>query len=324
MIVTRSAPIIVKRSYDEHDDYRKLLWSTFKQVYEEQHRGRKPFFEDVMMPLVRDNAAFIRLDDGTGYPSPIPAIGKERKIITDYVSEGEARSFDSAFLRFIDAFLQLYRPTFATTSGWGASLDEIGAALGEFLPDPAVTTAASGQRRLLERGQIISGLYEYPEIDTFQRHHGVRRCVAFQTGTSFHYLLTFDFRFDISEEAVPFKKRNLDIFYGFCLPGRDFSPVLMRSAAEGERLTGLLYAPGALVDLSGPAFDELTLEVFTTDKAHQGSRNGQTAGDAWAKTLEIHYGPRLRRFLTRVVDPDRKSSLMRTVDFIRSKVIYKL
>lgn len=294
------------------------MWATFSIVYANDPKGRKPFFADIMEPLIHKHADLIHFEDGDRCLAPIPVLDESRRILTDYIADGNSREFGDVFLRFIDAFLQLRVPRFKASAADADSVDTIGMAIGEFLQDPVVARARSN---LALSAQSILGIYEYPEIDTFQRHRGVMRCIAFLTGKSIDYLSALDFQFDPSADPAPFNDKNVDLFNGFCIPGRAFSPIVMRSARTRERLNGLLYTPGVLVDLSGPLFDDLTLEVFTTDKAHQGSRPDLLTDPAFVRTLALHYGPRLRRFLKRVHDPDRQKFLRRIVDRLKLKVL---
>lgn len=313
----RLNPVVVRETYDD-EFYREFLWNAFTVEYRKGsvRRRRSPFVEKEFWPLLEEHAGRIHIDNGEKYEFDVSVLYADYKRITQYVNNPPQRIKAPEFLRCIDAFLQLRIPGFNSDFMPYRNTDAVGLALGEFLRDPRLAKMRSS---LDERAKSLLGIYKYREVDTLQRHHGVERCVAFVAGKNADYVLMLDFLCDAAKAKNVIlhgrhPEKAVDLFQGFCIPGQDFSPVFMRSAYDRERLSGLLYAPRALVDLSDPAFNELTLEVFTTRKEHQGSRHDKTSDPALAKALEIYHGPRLRRFLKRVDGKREVKALNNVVD----------
>lgn len=297
----REKTVIVRKSY--HDKtYRTFLHDAFRLEYQRDGRGRQPFYLNVIQPLIDDNIHLIKIDTGDDFQFQFPALHRDFRNISEYIRKDNIKTTPDAFLRMIDAFMQLKVPGFNATFLEHQRSDETGLAMGEFLRDPGAATSRS---RLALNAEPIVGIYEYEDIDTFQEYRGAKRIVSFLRGERIDYLLMLDFDFEAALSSTIRWDEHLNLIHGFCVPGEAFSPVVMRSLREHKRHLGLLYAPGNLIEMYGGVFDELTYEIFTTDKEQQGSRqvdHKYADFPEFAEALEIHYGPRLRKHLSKVTD----------------------
>ena len=206
-------------------------------------------------------------------------------------------------MRIIDAFMQIQHPGFDLGFNKIHTADTVGQFLGTYLRDQSVL--ADGMQQALNVQKIVGpqkiiGIYEYEEIDTHREESGNMRIVCFLSGASNDYLKVIDFIFDDRTDTGIPEGGNRNFITGFCIPSEAFSPLIMRSGSYKTRHLGLLYTPGNLVDMAGGVLDELTYEIFTTNKQQLGSATkarDDTHDQLFAKTLDIHYGPRLKHHL---------------------------
>lgn len=289
-------------------------------------KGMESYFRDVMRPLVEANEHRILLDtDGSRPDFDYEQLANNRKMLTDFVgdrdkSKSGQRDFNVSFLRLVDAFLQLTRPGINSAFKKTISVDDLGQSLGAFLRDQK-SMRNPGQQALNVQKALnvknVIGMYEYDEVDTHLEETGVQRVLVFLRGKSIDYLRVVDFIFDTSSDSTFRDHSNLNSVTGFCVPGKEFSPVLMRSTTYGTRHLGMLYTRGDLVEMSGGSLDDLTFELFTTNTSQLGSANKSGASEQtllFAQALDIHYGPRLRQDLVPVTNSLAKAKISKIVE----------
>lgn len=316
--------ITVRTSYIEDARYREKLRRQFRQKYLEVEGGRSPFFNTVMRRAFDRFSGEMRRDDGEKFTPNLDSLEDNLKRITDYVSlsaKHKTRRFDVGFLRIIDAFMQIKDAGFDRPFQDSTTSDSVGEILGGFLKDPSSDLE---KRQLGKNANKILGIYEYKEVNTHQKFSGSSRIVAFISRDTIDYLKVIDFMLRETGNKFEAKIQYRDVVSGFCIPGDEFSPLIMRSLTYQTRHLGLLYTAGNLVDMDGGLLDDLIYEVFTTNQRHKGSafKSEKYKNDPLiAKALDIHYGPRLRRNLQIVTNIDRKNSLLKIISNIEMTVL---
>jgi len=309
--------VIVRKNYDDKS-YRSFLHDSFRIEYKSDGRGRTPYYLNVIQKILDENISDIRID--TGEPFHYPDLHRDFRNISEYVRDHSLVRDPDDFLRMIDAFLQLKVPGFNDAYQKRQDADDTGMAMGAFLRDP---TSVKDRYQLARNKQAVVGTFEYQDIDTFQEYRGAKRIVTFLGGNDrIDYLLMLDFDFEAALSKNFRRNEYLNLVYGFCIPGEEFSPVVMRTLRHHKRHLGLLYAPGNLIDMAGGVFDELTYEIFTTDKGQQGSKiHADDYSLDFAKALEIHYGPKLRKHLTKVTDKGVLEQLSERISYIEMELL---
>ena len=317
MLMSRSGKIIVVRKKYDEKTYRDFLHDAFSIERNRDRRGREAYYWQVMHSLVENYSSQIVLDSGEDYLFSPPIMDDRCRMISAYIKKDALKRNPEPFLRMIDAFMQLKVPGFNSAFTQHLSMDATGLNMGEFLRDP---NAALSRPQLALNAQSIIGLYKYKDVDTFQGFRGGNRYVAFLAGENIDYLLMIDLQFDTELDLSSGQDQRYRIVYGFCIPGEEFSPVIMRSLTKHNRQIGILYTSGNLIDMAGGHFEEMVFEIFTTDKDHQGSKSkNRTIGKDpnMAKAFELHYGPKLRRHISKVSKPQEFRKVSDKIDKIR-------
>lgn len=309
-------PVIVREKYTDRT-YCIFLHGAFKVEYERDPRGRSKYCIQVMEDLIVKNLSKIQHETESNFTLAAPNFYDGFRDISTYLKTGKPPSADTIFLRYIDAFMQLKVPNFNAAFDEHEAIEATGMMMGEFLRDPS---AAKNREQLALNVQSVLGVFKYDEVDTLRQHHGQTRIVAFIAGNNIDYILMLDFYINLVEKREPEGDEYLNLKYGFCIAGDEFSPVILRSFKEHKRHIGLLYTAGNLIDMSGGVFDEITYEVFTTDKSDQArnSPKSKYSGDPkMAKAFEIHYGPNLKRYLKKVSDINELAVVQKKIDILR-------
>ena len=179
----------------------------------------------------------------------------------------------------------------------------------------------SSRMNLAINNQRIIGVYKYEDVDTHHNPTDETRYLALLSGINPDYVLLLDAPIDI-----PLFTRNmsekLKIASGFCIPGDNFSLVVMRTLCFRRRQLGSLYSAGSLIDDSGGVLDELEYETFTAERDDVGLAQSQEqyGKTDFAKALAIHYGPRKRRALTKLSGGE-KEKITKRFDVLRRNML---
>ena len=321
--------ITVQYEYDA--DYRHLLWKAFKEDYARSDYGQKPFFYREMKPRVDPWIKNIELEntqDGK-YEFRYPDLYAGYKLITDYVREGgieedgdqttnkKPRNFSAEKIRLFDAYMKIKHPVIATTFSPSRDTDATGLVFGEFLTDVEI------RKRLYELEvtlQSLIGIYEYQEKTIGAAQTGPNRYLALFQGSTKGYLLVMDFSWSVSDKVVYLVDEHLRLYYGFCILGRNFSPIILRSLDQRERQVGMMYGKDALVDFSAPTLEQVYLQTYTTDIDHFPDKtdNGQ---DKEAKLLQevlrLKEGPVMNRTMFRVTNTNEYNAIAKRIEKIK-------
>ena len=193
--------------------------------------------------------------------------------------------------------------------------------MGAFLKDDS---ALDDRHQQSVNAQSIRGIFEYDGVDTHHEEIGEKRIVAFLSGESIDYLKLVDFKFDRASETFLPKDVDCEPLFGICIPGEEFSPVILRSDSYRTRQLGLLYTPENLVEINGEMPDELVYEVFTTNKDQLGSNSNAddiSTDGLFLQALNLHFGPRLKRDLEPLSNPQEIAKVADIIDQIATEVL---
>ena len=316
--------IVLPSSY-ESAEHREFIRDAFRVECRRHGGSNSSYFWRVVVPILTENKARFRMPGVAHVEFNFDQFENNRKLLSHFLGiadkEKRPRRFGDGIVRVFDAFLQLKSPGFDAAFRNLGVADKVGEQLGFFLRDPS---ALKDRARQALNVQSVVGLYEYDEVDTHLRHSGFTRVVAFLSGASIDYLKVVDFLFNLERDTASDQRERLNLVSGFCIPGRGFSPVIMRSETYQTRHLGLLYTPGSLVEMNGGVLDELTYEVFTTDKNDKGRviDIGNEAGTMLLnKALDVHYGPRLRRHLRAITNSKDISRVSYKLDKILVRML---
>lgn len=271
-----------------------------------QHRkktlGAAKFFAEIVMPVVERSSSKFVFEDGELYAPNLALIEGDDTKLKDFLRAGkfEDRVFSDELYRVAEAWLHLEAPGFDLGFDTRRRMEEAGILLGAFLRDEH---AAYDRYDLALSKQRLLGVYRYNSLDTHYAATGEMRLFALLSSGHSDYLQLLDApETSLYHEDEKYNEAS-EVYFGFCVPGREFSPVLMKSHTDGFRQIGILYTPGQLVDMSGGVLDAMQYEIFTTQKRHLGSHSarGTSAGDRlFKKALDLHYGPKKRLQLDRL------------------------
>lgn len=214
----------------------------------------------------------------------------ERKALERYL-EAKGQVSNELLVQRFHAFLHERRPDRAANLDPNRATDTIGKIFGIFLRDPTLHQAPY---ELAVEGQRILGLYQYDAKDIGGQAIGDTRYLAFLAGATPDYLFCADFYF--RQHQIVQGDEHLRLQYGFCVPGNEFSPLILRTHKHRERVAGLLYTPNALSDFKSDVLKDLRMDVFTTDK----SQFGASYGDHLDAAIRVWNGPRIQVVLKRV------------------------
>ena len=313
--------ISVKLRYAD-DDHRQLLRSGLKADFKSRRTkiGTRKFVEDILIPTVERNIERIVVEGDQRFRPNFAPLFDNHKLTQHFLSDNfEGRKFNDNLLRIVDAYLQITVRGFDAVVQSRDTADEVGMVLGEFLRDE---TALKDRYKLALSQQALLGIYRYGEVDTHRYHINDARYLAMFSGRNPDYISLIDINAQ-NLTAGPRRVERLKVYSGFCIPGEDFSPILMRTLCFRRRHVGLLYTPGSLIDASGGPLDELTYEVFTTEKeALSSKKTSEKYGSAaFAKALDIHYGPKKRRTLTKLSKGAELNEIERRFELFRREMV---
>lgn len=319
----RETKIIVQYEYDD-PDYRILLRREMQQHVIEQNKKQKKsaerfFWENVVSKIVGVLDNISRIDGAPFEPDFDVDLGSRWKL-ADYlrVDAASSREFKDGLIAIVDAYLQIVMPGFDAPFKLAARTDETGMMFGAYLRDES---ALSSRMNLALNKQRIIGIYKYDDVDTHLNLIGETRYLALLSGNNPDYVHLIDAPVDMPVFARNMSEK-LKIASGFCIPGDNFSLVVMRTLCFRRRQLGLLYAAGSLIDQSGGVLDELEYETFTAERDDVGlaeSQNRYGKSD-FAQALAIHYGPRKRRALTKL-DRGLQDEITKRFDILRRNML---
>lgn len=321
--------IAVQYEYDA--DYRHLLWKAFKEDYVGSDCGQKPFYYREMRPRIDPMIKNIEMENAPDdkYEFRYPDLYAGYKLISDYVREGgieedvnqttnkKPRNFSAEKIRLFDAYMKIKHPVIATTFSPSRDTDATGFVFGEFLTDVAV------RKRLYEMEvtlQSLIGIYEYQEETTGAARTGINRYLALFRGDTEGYLLVMDFSWSLSDKVVHLVDEHLRLYYGFCIPGRNFSPIILRSLDQRERQVGMMYGKDALVDFSAPTLEQVFLQTYTTDIDHFPDKPGDDQSSKtklFQEVLRLKEGPVLNRTMFRVKNSNEYNAIAKRIRKIK-------
>ncbi|MFN3171245.1 MAG: hypothetical protein ACE37E_11190 [Hyphomicrobiales bacterium] len=237
-------------------------------------------------------------EDGAIYRRP--SIDKR---MLSFFKSGERKPLK--VINLVDAYLQIIQPGINSYFEDLINISSTGLPLAAFLKEP-LTKADRYQLSLYT--QSLVGSYKFTDVNTHQALTDDERYLVIREGSSIDFLTCIDAR--IPKRTRSTRNLSHNALAGFIIPGDQLSPVILRSVKYHRRQVGLIYTPGKLVDAAGGVFDRLRYEVFTTDLGQQGrlDKSSRYGGD-FAKALELHYGPKLRRDLERISNQDEVATI---------------
>lgn len=298
--------IVLQQEYSSH--YRYAVWSKFREAIERSLLGRRRFIV-LLESEIEKNLYRIELENDPDYEFEWPAADESRRFITEFVNKGDKRVINITTFRYFDAFVQITFPKFRSALKGKDDLDSMGEIVGHFLRDPNV-----GEVKYLQEQakQNILHFFEYDNVDTIGTHDETVRYLCLFVGRTPDYLFALDFAFRTDNVVFLGDDEKLRLFYGFCAPGENFSPLVMRSYCLRERLAGILYNKSTLVDLDGEKLRQLQFDVFTTDRAFHGQPTAQyDQHDVVRRALIAQKGAKLGRPLNRVPKNSAKYALLK-------------
>lgn len=314
-----SHDIYVRDHYE--DDYNLFIWEFVVALHKRAESagkklGTQRFYKEHLRPTIERHIKRIRISNKPGYKFNFPSEDDiDFKYIQRYLTAPPTIRPDGEGIRklqMFDAYVQLSDPLAITFYESRQSTHAIGDVIGSFLRDQVFENIDYNLELAKQR---IMHFYEYDNIDTLGSRDNTKRYLCLIRGERPSYLLSLDFAFEGEIKVRRTTSKRMRLYYGFCIPGEDFSPLVMKSFGWGERLTGVLYAPASLINLSSPALNQLTFDVFTTDKSFFGDAKSLANGsDALAKALSVHKGLRLQRRLWRISDDLLVSKLKQLVN----------
>lgn len=301
--------IITLYHYDT--EYLQLLWNAVRTDYDRTNLRRELYFEREIKLRIDAHVKNIKVEGHDEISFIYPDLHDECRLISHYLRNGgmlenearnkkKPRKFSILLLRMFDAYMKIKYPVIATTFSPNRDTDATGLVFGEFLTDVAV------RKRLYEMEvtlQSLIGIYEYQEETTATFRTGIDRYLALFQGNTQGYLLVMDFSWSLSDKIVHLVDEHLRLYYGFCIPGQKFSPIILRSLDQRERQVGMMYGKDALVDFSAPTLEQIYLQTYTTDSEHfpdksDGDQSKETK--LFQEVLRLKEGPILNRTMFRV------------------------
>ncbi len=289
--------ILLADVYDAARCY--AVWSRFNKIYDGSGLSRRKIFVR-MQGAIEDNLDRIKKIGDPKFNFEYPNIDAERKLISEFAVNGYKRKFKDDIWHLFDAYVQLTTPKFLQMLKGRDDLDTMGQIVGHFLKDPIV--GDSGYV-LEQASQEILHFYHYDNVDNIGLFDESDRYVCLFRSASPEYLFVMDFEFD-GNHIGDITNERLRLYYGFCVPGEEFSPIIMRSFCLRERLAGLFFAPAAMVGKSSEFLNKLKFQVFTTDRSfHGNSKDNDEYGEFTKLAMSAHKGPTLTRNLAKV-DPN--------------------
>lgn len=315
LMINNKVNIVVRRTYTDKI-YCDFIRNTFRLLYSSDRRGRSPYYYNEILPTIKNNSHRIVFSNGQHFEPNWDQIESNLKIITDIIRpEYTERQSYAALFPLLDAFLQIRIPGYNSAFQRSKDLDRIGYALGEFLRDPS---SLKDRYKLAIDKQTICNIYEYRYTNSHQDETNLRRVLALITDEKIDFIKVLDFNYDDAVILDQKPKNGPDIFSGFCIAGDPFSLIVLCSFLHRARHLGLLYHPASLIKIESAVDDEIVYESLTTNLDELGSnnpKNKQAPSVLFSKALDLHYGPRLRRYL-RPIHPDSRPAVQRFIDQI--------
>ncbi|MGJ8527442.1 hypothetical protein [Maritalea sp.] len=290
--------IVLKNRYDW--PYRLAVWRRCREIVAKKRLSADTFYTNEIMPKIEDNIDLIKAEFDPNYRFEWH-VDNELRIVSDFLMEGDTRKFGLKRFHMFDAYVQIASPKFVTLTNGKEDLDKMGEIVGHFLRDPSMGELSY---LLAQAKQKLLHFFSYDNVDTLGAYDETERYLCLFVGETPDYLFALDFAY-VESDIVPLYDEKLRLYYGFCAPGEDFSPIVMRSYCLRERLAGLLYTKSSLIDLSSASLNDLTFEVFTTDQSFHGSKKEaekeeSPAMQAASKALQLVKGVKLGRNLTKI------------------------
>lgn len=317
--------LVVQIDYDDAD-YRALIRTAMQTHYwelrsEKKTRGSEAFFDQIVTGRVAAKLGDIYYSDGSEYAPDFERIIVDRTKLNDFLRIGASpnRRFQNDFLALVDAYLQIERPGFDIAYRTAERSGEIGKLFGFYLMDESALLNRANQALNVQR---ILGIYQYDDVDTHLNLTGESRYLALFAGQTNDYIDLLDVPAPLSDTIIH-QASKTKLMSGFCIPGQDFSLVVLKSLCFRQRQIGLLYSAGSLINSSGGVLDDLSFETFTTDKmALGGIKTTERYGDpSFIDALSIHYGPKKRRALERITQNDEFERIKLRIDRIRRRML---
>lgn len=300
--------IYVQKIYSH--EYQAAIWVRYVELRKQYGSNRRVFFDYEMGLTLDNNRDRIKADYSDKYIFDYPALDASRRLLDTFRKDGgTATNFKPVALRMFDAYVQLKSPRFKQMLQARDDLDKMGEIVGFFLRDPKVGTL---DYHLAKASEKLLHFFAYDNVDNVGSYDNTTRFLCLFAGETSDYLFALDFAFvegDIvflrDEHPMDKKDEKLRLYYGFCAPGEDYSPIIMRSYCLRERLAGVLYSKSALIDLNSEALDKITYEVFSTDKSFHGLATGQKKdktdpANLLQKAVMIAKGLRIGRHLEKI------------------------
>lgn len=282
-------------------EYQLAVWQRARALFLRSNLSGRAFYWNEMARTFEEYGECISLEDDPHYVFDYSVDGEQRSI-RDFIKCFNTRKFGDSIFRIFEAYVLLKTPKFETMVNAQDNLNKMGEIVGYFLRDPQVEEFSY---MLAQAGQKLLHFFSYDNVDTLGTYDETTRYICLFAGDTTDYLFALDFAF-IEQDIAPLHDEQLRLYYGFCAPGEDFSPVVMRSHCLSERLAGLIYSKSSLIDLHTAALRGLTFEVFTTDKSFHGlqilDRKPPASGrdDAVRKAMQLAKGIKIGRDLSAI------------------------
>jgi hypothetical protein len=162
------------------------------------------------------------------------------------------------------------------------------------------------------------------------RQTGLKRFLAVFSTQTRSFLLVMDFFWDVEQTVVRLGDEELDLHFGFMIPGRKLSPVILRSLTFRERQAGLIYSERHLYEFENFPPDELVLDIMTTEsevtgqnsiheaRSHLSSGEPSALSDWLVKAAQAKMmGPRVRQTLKNANKTKYYDAVMKRISKIK-------
>jgi len=280
--------------------FKAALYEALEETLVEQ--AGATFVREVLAPTLNHNLE--RFFDEFGHKqngAVAVDVGKDDKHILRYIAaEGQYSHLPT--IQKLHAYLLIKHCRKAARLDPERATDAIGEVFGVFLRDPRLYQA---RYELALDAQRILGLYSYHLNGSVGAGSSEQRFLAFLSGATPDYIFCLDFYLRESELAQ--EDEYLRLQYGFCVPGREFSPLILKTHKHHERLAGLVYSPNALLDFESDLLRALTMDVFTTDRSQFKEEASDKYLDAARRIVD---GPRIQVTLEKC----KNASLIRRLE----------
>lgn len=227
-------------------------------------------------------------------PSPeqwnMPAIYNGRWI--DRFIDNETTNPEIDRLQLIDAFLQLQDEHKILMLQKRADPDIVGSSLASFLGNPDLAVKPYERALLIQK---LEGYYEYTNVDNIGGADKTKRYLRLWIPGKSTYMKAIDLGMNTETQQAPQR-----IFTGFCIPGIDFSPIVMRSLATSDTLSGMLYSPAKLIGIETEGLNALRFDIFTSSKSFFAPFLEDRFENAVSQVRQAQRGPRVARTLIKI------------------------